>query len=155
LERHRVCRAVVSRLQQSYSYYFYFDFGPSCIFSSCYKISAIQGEETERTADHHAGGLQSARRLHAVLALLPADGTETLRYFFVGFSLIGLVLVLFLSSLAFAGYEAFLALKKAIQYLRNRKAKVAPQNKAHVTSLDDSNIKLEDNLSVMSKGTYF
>jgi hypothetical protein len=77
------------------------------------------------------------------LAVLPEEGTEKVRYYLFGFSLIGLVLTIFLVSFAFAGFEAFLAIKSVVQHLRGKDKK--PLNKVEPSekvSLNESNVAL-------------
>jgi hypothetical protein len=91
-----------------------------------------------------------------VLATLPENGTEKIRYFGFGFTLIALVLSIFVVSFGFAGYEAYLTIKAAVQLLRSKykksQVKPADQAKDHV-SLEESNLRLSENKSSISKKT--
>jgi hypothetical protein len=92
-----------------------------------------------------------------VLSLLPEEGTENVRYYGIGFTLIGLVLSLFVVSIGFAGYESYLAIKKGISYLRGKgkESQVAPASDKmkRQVSLNDSNLDFIENKSVSSKKT--
>jgi hypothetical protein len=91
-----------------------------------------------------------------ILAIIPEEGTEKVRYYGIGFSLIGLVLTLFIVSFVFAGYEAYLSIKMAIQNLRRKgKQSLNKVEPIESVSLNDSNIGLSKSTSIKSKTTEY